>query len=436
MKQVLVFSALVSLALGAPQYLAENKKLSGKLKDEGCHTEYVTVWEDIETEEVNKVICETEFKEECFTEYEEVCVNATEKVCSMVDEMVCVDSVTNKCGLEQVLKNETYTETECKNVLKNICEYEWIGEGKSRKWVPVEGSCVTKPLEECEDVEKVKENFVEEEVCRDIPIKDCRNMPKEVCVDPVDNQVCNEVPQENCEIVPHEECKQVTDKIPKKVSKRVMKIICDGQEEPKESDDEINLKTSIDEANDSENEIDDQPEIKKPDIHEEVTNEPENITEEPIVHEEDVDVAEEELGVNVDDANEPSDETTHRPEDDSTIKTINSEDMSSEEMPTEKSSDKEITTEVIESETTDADTPDRNTPMENANAGPSKVPNRKFDDSRIIFSDEAIDNRNKVLATRVFIDDGLLSPKVEESSTPRESSPNDRIFFPDQDLKG
>merc|ERR1711915_972820 len=232
------------------------------------------------------------------------------------------------------------------------------------------------------------------------------------------------------------ECKQVTDKIPKKVSKRVMKIICDGQEEPKESDDEINLKTSIDEADDSENEIDDQPEIKKPEIHEEVTNEPENITEEPIVQEEDVEVAEEELGVNVEDANEPSEGTTQKPEDDSTIKTINTEDMSSEEMPTENSSDKEITTEVIESETTDADTPDRNTPTENANVGPSKVPNRKFDDSRIIYSDEAIDNRNKVLATRVFIDDGLLSPTVEESSTPRESSPNDRIFFPDQDLKG
>merc|ERR1711915_125481 len=115
------------------------------------------------------------------------------------------------------------------------------------------------------------------------------------------------------------------------------------------------------------------------------------------------------------------------PEDDSTIKTINTEDMSSEEMPTENSSDKEITTVLIESETTVADIPDRNTPSENANVEPSKVPNRKFDDSRIIFSDEAIDNRNKVLATRVFIDDGLLSPTVEESSTPRESSPNDRI---------
>merc|ERR1711915_422682 len=232
------------------------------------------------------------------------------------------------------------------------------------------------------------------------------------------------------------ECKQVTDKIPKKVSKRVMKIICDGQEEPKESEDEINLKTSIDEADDSENEIDDQPEIKKPEIHEKVTSEPENFTDKPIIDEEDVEPLEEELEVNVDDANESSDETTQKPEDDSTIKTMNTEDMSSEEMPTENSSDKEITTEVIDSETTDADTPDRNTPSENANVEPSKVPNSKFDDSRIIFSDEAIDNRNKVLATRVFIDDGLLSPTVEESSTPRESSPNDRIFFPDQDLKG
>merc|ERR1711915_724849 len=181
-------------------------------------------------------------------------------------------------------------------------------------------------------------------------------------------------------------------------------------EEPKKSDDEINLKTSIDEADDSENEIDDQPEIKKPEIHEEVTNEPENITEKPMIDEEDVEPLEEELEVNVHDANESSDETTQKPEDDSTIKTINTEDMSSEEMPTENSSDKEITTELIESETTDADTHDRNTPTENANVGPSKVPNRKFDDSRIIFSDEAIDNRNKVLATRVFIDDGLLSP--------------------------
>merc|ERR1712241_1122626 len=240
--------------------------------------EYVTVWEDVETEEVDKVISETEFKEECFTEHEELCVNATEKVCSMVDEMVCVDSITNKCGLEQVLKNETYTENECSKVYKNICEYEWIGEGKTRKWVPVEDSCVTKPFEECKDVVKYKENYVEEEVCRDIPIKDCRNMPKEVCVDPAENQICEEVPSEKCEIVPHEECKQITGTVPKKVSKRVTKVMCDGDEEQEGNENDIELKTSIDTADVSENEIDDEP-VQNESEQPEIQANPEIVTE-------------------------------------------------------------------------------------------------------------------------------------------------------------
>merc|ERR1711902_162319 len=67
----------------------------------------------------------------------------------------------------------------------------------------------------------------------------------------------------------------------------------------------------------------------------------------------------------------------------------------------------------------------------------SEAPRRNFDDSRIVFSDEAIDNRNKVLATRVFIDDGLLSPRsTTEKPATKKSSDNSRIFFPDQDLKG
>merc|ERR1712008_598809 len=65
----------------------------------------------------------------------------------------------------------------------------------------------------------------------------------------------------------------------------------------------------------------------------------------------------------------------------------------------------------------------------------SQAPKRKFDDSRIIFSDEAIDNRNKVLATRVFIDDGLLPASTVKPVT-RKSSSNDKICFPDQDLIG
>ena len=72
---------------------------------DGCRMEFITVWEEVETEEVNKVVCETEFREECFTEHEKGCSNSTEPMCTMEDELVCTDTITNKCGMEQVLRN-------------------------------------------------------------------------------------------------------------------------------------------------------------------------------------------------------------------------------------------------------------------------------------------------------------------------------------------
>jgi len=450
MKQAVVLAAVLAMAFGAPQYLIENKEMSAALVEDGCRMEYVTVWEDVEAEEVNKVICETEFREECFTEHEEVCVNATEKVCSMVDEMVCVDSVTNKCGLEQVLKNETYTETECTKVYKNICEYEWIGEGKNKKWVPVEDSCVTKPFEECEDVMKYKENYVEEEVCRDIPIKDCRNMPKEVCEDPAENQICEEVPTEKCEIVPHEECKQITGTVPKKVSKKVTKVMCDGDEESNQND--IELKTSIDTADASENEIDDKPEFDESELP--------KINANPEITTEIVDVSvdntkEVELGIDISEEKEEEESGSGLSDEESSEMTtenaveITEESMDEDTETTEKpmevtemasttiSTTENIVTEMTETVTTDAPEAAKDITTDSALPDPSEAPKRKFDDSRIIFSDEAIDSRNKVLATRVFIDDGLLSPRTStEKAVPSGSSGSDRIFFPDQDFKG
>jgi len=447
MKQAVVLAAVLAMAFGAPQYLIENKEMSAALVEDGCRMEYVTVWEDVEAEEVNKVICETEFREECFTEHEEVCVNATEKVCSMVDEMVCVDSVTNKCGLEQVLKNETYTETECTKVYKNICEYEWIGEGKSKKWVPVEDSCVTKPFEECEDVMKYKENYVEEEVCRDIPIKDCRNMPKEVCEDPAENQICEEVPTEKCEIVPHEECKQITGTVPKKVSKKVTKVMCDGEEEANQSD--IELKTSIDTADASENEIDDKPEFDESELPK-INANPEITTEVSVDNTKEV-----ELGIDISEEKEEEESGSGLSDEESSeMTTENAVDITEESMDedtetTEKpmevtemasttiSTTENIVTEMTETVTTDAPEAAKDITTDSALPDPSEAPKRKFDDSRIIFSDEAIDSRNKVLATRVFIDDGLLSPRTStEKAVPSGSSGSDRIFFPDQDFKG
>merc|ERR1711892_161986 len=442
MKQAWVLASILALAFGAPQYLVEQKQVSGKLTDDGCRMEYVTVWEEVEAEEVDKVICETEFREECFTEYEQVCVNSTEPVCSMVDEMVCVDSITNKCCLEQVLKNETYAETECKKVYRNICEYEWIGEGKTKKWVPVEDSCVTKPFEECEDVMKYKENFVEEEVCRDIPIKDCRNMPKEVCVDPAENQICEEIPTEKCEIVPHEECKQITGTVPKKISKKVTKVICDNDEKPHENEKEIELETSIDTADVSENEISDEPEDRKPEQTEIVVENPEISTETVTVQDDNVEVREAELGIEIAltepavVTTEKSIETTAPPMETETTDTpMETTVVTTQSTTTQSTTTKKIVTEKAATITTTAPQAVKGITTEFSVPESSQAPTRNFDDSRIIFSDEAIDIRNKVLATRVFIDDGLLPPSTVKPVT-RKSPGSSRIFFPDQDLKG
>merc|ERR1711983_409535 len=80
----------------------------------------------------------------------------------------------------------------------------------------------------------------------------------------------------------------------------------------------------------------------------------------------------------------------------------------------------EIQTEMAETVTTEAPQADEEVPTESAVPESNEAPRRKFDDSRIIFSDEAIDNRNKVLATRVFIDDGLLPPRTStENPAPK-----------------
>merc|ERR1711902_211303 len=138
------------------------------------------------------------------------------------------DSMTNKCGVEQVLKNVSYTETVCRTVMEDICEME-LRDGLSQ---PVEGSCVSKPVEDCGPETRFEEEFVEEEVCRDIPIKDCKNVQEEVCTD-VTEEVCEEEEKEDCEIIPHEECKQVVEKVPKKISKKVTKVVCDNAEDEK-----------------------------------------------------------------------------------------------------------------------------------------------------------------------------------------------------------
>merc|ERR1711913_240036 len=223
MKRVIVIAASLALVWGAPQFLTDTIKSN-------CRSEVTTVFEETETETVNKVICQTEFREECNAKVSDVCRNVTtgEVECQNIEKFECVDSITNKCGIEKVLKNVSYTETVCRNKLENICEKEFVG-GEAR---PVEGSCATKPTEVCEEMTRFQEEFVDEDRCRDIPIKDCKNVQSEVCNEKQE-LVCEPQHTEDCQIVPHEECEHIVEKIPKKVSKKITKVVCDEEEEQK-----------------------------------------------------------------------------------------------------------------------------------------------------------------------------------------------------------
>merc|ERR1712214_59922 len=224
MKRVLVIAASLALVWGAPQFLTDTIRSN-------CRSEVTTVFEETETETVNKVICQTEFREECSAKVSEVCRNVTtgEAKCEQIENFVCVDSITNKCGIEKVLKNVSYTETVCRSKLENICEKEFV-DGEA---TPVEGSCVSKPTEVCEEMTRFQEEFVDEDRCRDIPIKDCKNVQSEVCSEQQE-LLCEPQHTEDCQIVPHEECEHIVEKIPKKVSKKITKVVCDENEEGEE----------------------------------------------------------------------------------------------------------------------------------------------------------------------------------------------------------
>merc|ERR1711993_77035 len=242
MKRALVIAASLALVWGAPQFLTDTIRSN-------CRSEVTTVFEETETETVNKVICQTEFREECSAKVSEVCRNITTGVqeCQNIEKFECVDSITNKCGIEKVLKNVSYTETVCRNKLENICEKEFVG-GEAR---PVEGSCVSKPTEVCEEMTRFQEEFVDEDRCRDIPIKDCKNVQSEVCSERQE-LVCEPQHTEDCQIVPHEECEHIVEKIPKKVSKKITKVVCDESEEEEEekSTEEDESANTDDNAND------------------------------------------------------------------------------------------------------------------------------------------------------------------------------------------
>merc|ERR1711993_158899 len=384
MKRALVIAASLALVWGAPQFLTDTIRSN-------CRSEVTTVFEETETETVNKVICQTEFREECSAKVSEVCRNITTGVqeCQNIEKFECVDSITNKCGIEKVLKNVSYTETVCRSKLENICEKEFVG-GEAR---PVEGSCASKPTEVCEEMTRFQEEFVDEDRCRDIPIKDCKNVQSEVCSERQE-LVCEPQHTEDCQIVPHEECEHIVEKIPKKVSKKITKVVCDESEEEGEEEEEPTDIAEDESANDILNNI---FEI---------------------------------FGITNNGENEIEDE---KPE---LVPVITTTEFMIDDGLLSESATKTTTTSTTTSTTsTSSTTTTLRTStvkdLENIPTEPVTTDVRRMDGSKIIFSDKELEARNKDLANRVYLNVVPTRPTSTESVPRTSEDPHSRIFFPE-----
>ena len=379
MHRFLIFMTSLACTLSAPQFLSDKANDAGN----NCHSEIETVFEDTEEEAVSKVICETEFRDSCETRLEPVCRNVTigTEECETVENFVCEDNMTNKCSVEKVLRNVSYTETVCDTVMMDICEME-LRDGVSQA---VEGSCVSKPMEECGPVTRFQEEFVDEEVCRNIPIKDCKNVQEEVCKENQE-EVCEDVETEKCDILPHEECRQVLELVPKRISKKVTKVVCQEERQMDEMKKEPN-----NEADEGVPDINDILEIFG------ITN---------------IDYENE---IEIDDGLRSSSTTSSTTTTTTTTKTT--------------------TTGTTTIKTTTTPTPTTTTATTSGTreflpTSSTQNTMRKMDGSKIIFSDAEINSRNKELENRVYA--GRFPSSSTRRTVPRrEQIPNSQIFFPE-----
>merc|ERR1711875_175341 len=118
MLQSLVYTTIISLSLGAPQYggvqpspPVKTAPLTGSVK---CRTEYATLW-DTEYKETETEVCTTEYEKVCRTETQRLCQPTTRQECNTVYE--------KQCSTVYKTEYEPYTETECVTEYKEDCEY-------------------------------------------------------------------------------------------------------------------------------------------------------------------------------------------------------------------------------------------------------------------------------------------------------------------------
>ena len=112
--------------------------------------------------------------------------------------MTCSTVLKDVCEVQNTTEIETYTVTECSSFYlfmdEEECEYHWEGEGDSKKWVVMPGSCRRQrqpdPQDECSDVTREREKMVPRTVCREEE-EECVEELREECHQ-VTNEVCSE----------------------------------------------------------------------------------------------------------------------------------------------------------------------------------------------------------------------------------------------------
>ena len=167
MRSVLVLPLLFCLALGAPQYGAPQPTpapVPAKIIEQPapalvCSTHYTTIWDtEYKTDTVQE--CKTVYEKECRLESQRLCQDTTKEECQIVQDKVCKTVYQKVCVDEYNKVYEPYFETECVTLYKEDCEYQWEGQGSSKVWAPIAGTCKKNPYDECQEVEKTPEKLV------------------------------------------------------------------------------------------------------------------------------------------------------------------------------------------------------------------------------------------------------------------------------------
>merc|ERR1711953_148244 len=113
---ITILAATTSRGFAAPQFLTETIRSN-------CRSEVTTVFEETETEAVNKVICQTEFRDECVKNIENVCRNVSSvvekiptKISKKVTKVVCAEDT------EEENKTEAPESDNSNNIINDIFE--------------------------------------------------------------------------------------------------------------------------------------------------------------------------------------------------------------------------------------------------------------------------------------------------------------------------